>query len=500
MKALRLLALVILVILLPGCTDSLIQATPTALTPTSVPTGAPAALAPLPAEPTAGTASAPSESPSVQAFRITEEPTTQTAAPTLLSSTPPPAPANSKDELIIPSPTIAAGEAPTATLAAQLQGTVVSRVPPTLTPDVIGMSPFSGIDNVRTFRLHGLSGGDYWAAYSTGSRNTGGGQQQPQRHFVAVYRHTADGWNEAGRVELDSPDFLSEGGVTQIEIEPSHVWLAVESGAGAHGGCYDVLSFDGTTLSSAVSHCASSPGAGHLEDLNGDGENEVVLNNSDNYVLCYACSVRLVRMRVLRWNGQHLVEAEPQRLPVSAESELRSLNDRAVDLFRHEMIKDAVAAIGEAVEHSPSNQTVAWNSAIIRLHAQARAQHAKESGYPLLARLFCGDYEGALKLVRPYTVDQIFAADSPLVTGTLADEWRPELVQWITSTTTLAIEVEPDLPGPYFLRGWAGHLANPDSPDAVRDIERAALLAPTDTLFSDSLAYLRRAAGTNPSP
>jgi hypothetical protein len=360
------------------------------------------------------------------------------------------------------------------------------------------MSPFSGIDGVRAIRLHGAPGGDFWAAYSIGSRNTGGQQQKPQSHFVAVYEHAGDTWREAGHVELDSPDFLSEGGVTQVDIEPTHVWLAVESGAGAHGGCYDVLSFDGKTLQSEVSHCASSPGAGHLEDLNGDGLNEVILNNNDNYVLCYACGVRLTRMRVLRWNGERLAEIEAQHLPASAEGELRKLNDRAVDLFRHELIREAVTTIAQAVELNPSDKTVAWNSAIIKLHAKARAQHAKESGYPLLAQLFCGDYDGAIKLIRPYTVDQIFASGSPLVAGTPADQWRPELAQWITSTATLALEVEPDLSGAYFMRGWATHLAQPDNPGALRDIEKAAELVPGDKLFSDSVAYLRRTSADDP--
>jgi hypothetical protein len=495
MKALRLLALAILVFLLSGCADSLMQATPAM--PTATPMG------PSPRESIGLQQAETVESPTSQAFLITEEPsaTATAAAPTLLPSTPPPTTSDTGGQLVIPSPTVAPAEAPTATLAAQLQGTVLAEIPPTITPDVTGMSPFSGIDGVRAIRLRGLSGGDYWVAYSTGSRNTGGSEQQPQRHFVAAYERTGDAWREAGRVELESPDFLSEGGVSQVSIEPARVWLAVESGAGAHGGCYDLLSFDGTTLQSEVSHCASSPGAGRLEDVNGDGQNDVVLNSSDNYVLCYACGVRLMRMRVLRWNGERLAETEVQHLPVSAPGDLRALNDRAVDLYRHELLKDAATAIDEAVSHSPLNQTVAWNRALIRLAVEARAEHAKESGYPLLAHTFCGDYEAALKRVRAYSMPEIFAADSPLLVGTPAEDWRPELVQWITSTTTLAIEARPDLAGAFFLRGWAVNLADPGNPAVLRDIEKASELGPADTLFSEAAAYLRRASGrTGPTP
>lgn len=496
MKALRLLALAILIALLTGCTDSLMQATPEL----------PSSATPGSAPPEASTAlqqASPIESPTVQAFVITEQQPMPgsaqvTAVPSLLPGTPQPTPTDATGELVIPSPTVSSAEAPTATLAARLQGTVLAEVPPTLTPDVTGMSPFAGIDGARVIRLRGLPG-DFWAAYSTGSRNTLGNVQQPQRHFVAAFEHDAGKWREVGRVELESPDFLSDGGVSQIDIEPSHAWLAVESGAGAHGGCYDVLSFDGETLQSEVSHCASSPGAGRLEDVNGDGQSEVVLNNSDNYVLCYACGVRLMRMRVLRWNGERLIESSVEHLPVSAPGELRKLNDHAVDLFRHELVKDAASAIDEAVQHSPSNQTVAWNRALIRLTAQARAAHGKESGYPLLAHLFCGDYASALRIVREYSVPQIFAPDTPLLVGTPAEEWRPELVQWITSTTTLAIEQRPDLAGAYFLRGWAAYLTDPESSAAARDVEKASSLNPTDTLYAESAAYLRRVSGRTSS-
>ena len=142
MKALRLLALAILNTLLSGCADSLIQATPAMPTPT------PTEMAVAPKESVALYQVEPTGSPTAQAFLLTGEPptpeSTATApAPTLIPSTPLPTPTDSVGQLVIPSPTVSSAEAPTATLAAQLQSTVLAEVPPTLTPDVTGMSPFA---------------------------------------------------------------------------------------------------------------------------------------------------------------------------------------------------------------------------------------------------------------------------------------------------------------------------------------------------------------------
>jgi hypothetical protein len=42
------------------------------------------------------------------------------------------------------------------------------------------------------------------------------------------------------------------------------------------------------------------------------------------------------------------------------------------------------------------------------------------------------------------------------------------------------------------LRGWARFLVEPDSPNVLADVQRAAELDPQDALFSDGLEYLRQ--------
>jgi len=96
----------------------------------------------------------------------------------------------------------------------------------------------------------------------------------------------------------------------------------------------------------------------------------------------------------------------------------------------------------------------------------------------------------ALDVMRPYTPEQLFAAKSPLVTVDIAQGGEKSISQWISTTTTLAIGVKPDLAAAYFLRGWAVNLTQPGNPAAIADIERALALAPNELLFVQSAAYL----------
>lgn len=421
---------------------------------------------------------------------------------------PPPAPGSTSDPdltvavleptttatyLRILTPTIAPADAVTATLAAELQGTAIAGVEATSTPDTNGMSPFAGIDGIAVLRLgHMPVNGEFWLAYSTGSRRLD--QVAVQKHFVVAFRHANNKWEEISRIELDNPDYMSDGSITQIDIEPSHAWLSVDSGVGAHGGCYDLLSFDGKALRNEVSGCASSPGAGFVEDLDGDGKGEVVLDATDNYVFCYACGVKRINFNVLRWDGEDLKAIQVSDMPGDAPAEVKQLNDQAVDLFRHELMKDALDKINKAEAISSGDPIVKWNHVIIKLHADARQQHVAESNYPLLTNIFYGDYAAAVDVLRNYTVDQVMsrADKSPLVIGTVAEENADLLVSYITSTATLALEAQPDLASAYYLRGWACYLEDNKDAEAKADLQSAATLNPSDPLFIESLAKLNR--------
>ena len=47
----------------------------------------------------------------------------------------------------------------------------------------------------------------------------------------------------------------------------------------------------------------------------------------------------------------------------------------------------------------------------------------------------------------------------------------------------------------YFLRGWAAYRKDPNSVAALIDIQHAAELTPTDTLYSQSVTFLNANAG-----
>ena len=350
-----------------------------------------------------------------------------------------------------------------------------------------------------------------WAVYSVGMRNF---DLTPlPNHFVAIYTQANGDWQELARQEFSSgdptaaaPDYVGEGGLAQVQIEPSHTWLALEGGAGAHSGVFELLDFDGQTLRVQVNGFSSSPGVGSIKDVNGDGIPDVILDASDHYVFCYACGVTDIGFQVFAWdqaNG-HMLERqiEPMLMGQSGHP-ARDLTNKAVALAQAGLWKDAAAVIEQAkqaaanVQPPFTNDTVDWDYGLIKLHADAAARAVADSGYPLLSNVFYGDYAAAVDLMRPYSAAQIFSAQTPLVVGTTAEAWVPELTGAITQSATSALALKPDLAPAYFLRGWASYLADPvaNRAQAKADVERASALAPADALYRDAAAFL--AGGSN---
>ncbi|MCL4300055.1 MAG: hypothetical protein KJ077_30255 [Anaerolineae bacterium] len=447
-----------LVLALTACSSAVPTETPTVSPETAVAAASPTAQ-PLP-EPT---------------LTATSEPLT--AIPALPSSTVTPTET--------PAPVVT--ETPDGALAADLQATLEAGLPPSPTPDADGFG-MGGFEGVSVLPLTGgSSSSPYWAAFTTGFRSF----DPLENHFVAVYTRSGSGWQEVSRVELENPDYLDSASVSQVQIEPGQIWLEVQGGAGAHSGVYDLLSFDGQTLRHDVSHFTSSPGGSRIEDLNGDGLPDVLLDLTEYYVFCYACGVTHIQYQVLRWDGERLSEVVLTPLPETAPAPLRDLTNRAVELAEAGLWKDAYETINQAVALDGQDPVVVWDAALIRLHAEERFEQAQEP-YPLLGNIFYGDYAAALEVMRPYSVQEIFDRPTPLISDTPAMGWEAELSQWIIDSATPALEARPDLAAAFFLRGLARHLANPDDPQAIADIEQAARLEPEEPLFSQSLTYLKQ--------
>ena len=259
---------------------------------------------------------------------------------------------------------------------------------------------------------------------------------------------------------------------------------------GAHGGCFNILRFDGQDLYNEVSHCGSAPGSGSLEDLDGDGVLEVLLDATDHYVFCYACNVDYIQTDVVRWDGSQMLDVELEPLPDTAPEELRELTDRAVELAQHDLWKDAQEVIADTGRFNSQDETYTWDAALINLDATRRADHIQDSGYPLVSTIFYGDYPAVLDTMRGYSTEELFDPHSALFTNTPAEGSIDFMADYLTRTTTLQLEAEPELAGAYFVRGWALALLDPKDPDALADLQQAADFEPTETLFTDGLAYL----------
>ena len=314
-----------------------------------------------------------------------------------------------------------------------------------------------------------------------------------KRPIVTLYQFTAGQWDAVQQVSLDNTDYLDNNAVQQVMLEPDHIWLEVQSGAGAHSGCYDLIAFDpiNRSVSQKISSCSSSPGAGYTADVNGDGQLDVVLDATDYYVFCYACGVTKPQYSVLAWDGQQLKEVTLTTLSNTLPVELQQLNNDAVRLAQAGLWKDAQSTIEQAKTLKAADPIVRWNAGLIDLHAKAYHDQVDAQSYPLLNDVFYGDYAAALNVLRPYPPDQIFSPTGPVITGTVADGWIDQLSQAVIDATNAALQAKPDLAAAYFLRGWAEYLVNAKDPAVLQDIEHAVQLAPDDKLFSDSVKFLK---------
>jgi hypothetical protein len=430
---------------------------------------------------TAPATEAPTQAPTAAPTR-TPRPSA-TAAPTLA----PEATATLPPPVVVP--TAPADTSALATMTAELSATVVASLPPTPTPDQANGTGGFGLEGASAQALRSPQGWpQLWAVASHGMSMG----DPTQTHFVAIYTREGDNWKQLDRFELTDDDYLDPTGLAQVDVEPSNIWLEAQGGAGAHSGCYDLLRFDGSKLHSEVSSCSSSPGGSRLEDINGDGTLDVVLDATDYYVFCYACGVRKISYTVLRWDGQKMAEVKLAPLPAAQPGELYNLTSQAITLAQAGLWKDAEAAISQTVLLQQDNPDALWAAGLIRLTATARAEQAQSGAYPLLDSLFYGDYPAVLNLMRAHKLDELWSAEPPLVQGTTAESWEQQVTDEITQTTDLALATVPDLAAAYFLRGWGVHLTDPTNPSVLADVERAAQLDPNEILFKQSLEYLRK--------
>lgn len=350
-----------------------------------------------------------------------------------------------------------------------------------------------GFDGINVIPAQNEAFGPLWIVHTYGIRPF----EPLTNHFVALYQHDGGEWVEIARAEPECADYVDANGIGEVAISPDSLWIEHHGGAGAHSGCFALLRWDGGEFSFAAEGFNSSPGAGSVVDVDGDGQLDVILNGTDPYVFCYACGARLYGAQILRWDGSDLVPVRLETLPESAPADLRSLNDRAVVLAKASLYADALPLIQQALALAPDNEQVYWNAQEIELYAENRLDFAANGAYPLLGYVFYGDYAAAVEEMRSLSPEQIFDLESPLIVGTAAEGWVEQLSGYLISFAGDALAVQPDLAEAHFLRAWGRFLADPGDPGVSEDVNRAAQLAPDDVLFAESAAYLQ---GATPPP
>ena len=318
--------------------------------------------------------------------RLTPTPS-QTAAPS-----PSPTPTPAETAAPSPSPTLAASEQQTPTPAGTPAPTLDAHWPTSCEESFRKAirQEFPEFPGVETQPVHviplGLPEvtGVYWWVVTDGpqpAKITSGDEVDNFFHFVAVFMRTAGGdWSEVGRLEIESAPQR-----TQVEVlttgweapggEPS-AWIAVRGGTGAHAGTLDVIGFDGTALSTALSRITQRQYLSEFLDLDGDGLLEVVLNDSDPYIFCFTCATELQRVALYRWTGAQLERVE-LRAPLDASDDQ---TERVVALAKADLWREAAAAAVDASRAFSESAEVRWLSILVNWTAVARLNYARGSG------------------------------------------------------------------------------------------------------------------------
>ena len=327
-------------------------------------------------------------------------------------------------------------------------------------------------------------------------------------HLLAVYRLNDDGsWSEQlDALELESaPHRISAVAVHDLGINrPSPpIALSLRGQTGAHAGTLDLILFDNGKLRSAISHISARPDSGEVTDLDGDGVPEVILNDSNPYVFCYACAVEEKRERIYRWDGAtyRLIRLQP---PAVLSSDLAAAARRVVNLAYADLWREAASLAIDTSRQDPDNDGLRWLSILVNRTAALRFAHMGSPGQPLLTTVLAGEYGRALDLMRLYNPREVFALDGPLIVGTAAEHDLAAMADTILGYSERALVERPDDPSIHAVRALGLVLRSPEELGPARtEVDRALGLAPDDNFLQQAKEYLdsiERVPGTVPEP
>ena len=415
---------------------------------------------------------------------------TPTAAPSPApTSTPTPSPTSTPAPTATPAPTPSAEER-----AAELASIVLAAI-----------SEEFGENELEARALDlGLRDADgaYWAVLTNGLRPfyvNDDGDPINFFHLVAVHRLSNDGsWSdEIDRIEIDTAPYGTDV-AELVDLDGragGSAWIAIRDSTGAHAGTLDVIRFDGSRLSTALSHISSRPNAGEITDLDGDGLPEFVLNASNPFVFCYACAVEEHEAPDLyRWDGTALSRVElavPAGLAPGAAADA----GRVVALAEADLWREAAALAVQTASGTPDDDGLRWLSILVNQMAAARLGHAGSPGQPLLTNVLAGEYAAALDLMRAHPPAEAFALDGPLIVGTAAETDLTTMAVELLDYSERALAQRPDDASIHAVHALGLALASPDQLDQAREAAARALeLAPADEFLQQVSAFLEAAA------
>lgn len=314
-------------------------------------------------------------------------------------------------------------------------------------------------------------------------------------HFVALYRRNTDAtWSDVlYQVTLETAPQR-----TQVEVYETgpRSWqgtaplIAISGGTGAHAGTLDVVVVEGELLWVAVSHVSARPGAGGIADLDGDGVLELILNSSNPYVFCYACSVEEKGELIYRWDGLEYAEV-PLEAPEGLEGDLAEAAERVVRLAGANLWRDAALLAIETSQREPDHEGLRLLSIVVNRNAALRLAYGGSPGQPLLTQVFAGEYGAAFALMAALPPEEAFALDGPLIRGTAAEGDLESMVAYLLFYADESLKVRNDDPAIHAVRALGQVLASPDDLARARSsIARALRLAPDDAFLQGAQAFL----------
>lgn len=398
--------------------------------------GAPSAVVPGAATPVQGDVS-------VTATTVTG--VSDTSIPTAIGT-----PLPSPTRFIVPTSTPSNVDAVDATAIA---ATIVAQMPATATPDASGLSSSLQGDTAVLGLLD-----RYVAAITLGMM-----EDLDDPHPLTIYEKTGSDYIAVASYEF-AEEYISA--LELIDVPATgKAFFAVSGGVGAHSSFAKIFSFDGTTLKIEVdTHSDAGGGALEIVDVNNDGQVDVIGDDTDYYVFCYACGVRIQGEIIYAWDGTAFVE---QKLQDSPDAALQ----KAIELARAQRFVDAAIQLTQVT--TPTTIQDQWNVVIIERMIALRQPH-REDPYPFLAAIFYGDYDAAVKMMQTYGADELVNPDGPLFTNTAADGFVDAVVWNVVAFTSIALEQDSTLTSARFLRGWANTLLEPRNPAGIADLQAVA--------------------------